>query len=61
LKGTTHTIDRLAKSEVTIDGRTCGFLPDNTKAEWYEVKCEKPLIGGNIMVTNGKDQCLHFN
>lgn len=45
-----------------IEGRTCGFLPDSTPGvgEWYEVKCDKPLIGSNIMVSNKKKSCLHF-
>ena len=41
--------DRLSLVRVTIDGQECGRLPKQTKtAQWYTVKCAKPLVGGVV-------------
>jgi hypothetical protein len=41
--------ERLRDTTVTIDGKICGNLPGSTKTGvWYEVKCEKPLMGKEI-------------
>lgn len=48
-----HTMNRLAKSLVLVEGKECGSLPDKTPgAEWYTVKCDVPVAGKNIMVKN---------
>jgi len=56
------SLRRLQKAEVTIEGQFCGNLPENTPgtAEWYTVKCERPVAGTNIMVRNTLNKCLHF-
>jgi len=61
-QGHESSLRRLQKAEVTIEGQFCGNLPDNTpgSAEWYTVKCERPVAGTNIMVRNTLNKCLHF-
>lgn len=62
--GDDATIERLAKSEITIEGQYCGKLPDKTPAykgdNVYKVVCERPVAGHNIMIRNTQKKCLHF-
>ena len=39
--GDNETSERLSGAEITIDGVTCGFLPNSTPVigEWYTVIC----------------------
>jgi len=63
ISGAPNSQRRLEGAEVTIEGRTCGFIPDSTPENglWYDIVCDKPIIGGNIMVSNRKNTCLHFS
>jgi hypothetical protein len=42
--------DRLAFTKITIDGEVCGTIPNKglSNGAWVEVKCAKPLVGGEI-------------
>ena len=43
----TYYIDRLEGAEITIEGKTCGFLPKSAleSGAWYEVTCKGPIVG----------------
>jgi hypothetical protein len=44
--------ERLTRTLVTVGGQECGKLPASTATgKWYNVKCAKPLVGGEIQLT----------
>jgi hypothetical protein len=54
--------ERLRDTTVTIDGKICGNLPGSTKTGvWYEVKCEKPLMGKEIQLTTTRSAYLQIS
>ena len=41
--------EELAGALITINGKECGKVQDDTKTrQWYEVKCKFPLVGKEV-------------
>jgi len=54
--------ERLADTRITIGGLECGKIQANTKTnQWYEVRCARPLPGGEIQLTTTRADYLQIN
>jgi hypothetical protein len=54
---------RLGGTEITIGGKACGKLPDNTPFKpdtdhWWTVKCASPILGSDVKL---QDKVTHLN
>jgi len=52
---------RLGDAKVEVDGKLCGQVQTETvQGVWYNVVCETPIIGKEIVVTSKENTPLHF-
>ena len=53
--------NRLANSEVTVDGQVCGYLPGVTDpGMWYDVECFDPIVGKSVKIATTEFTYLHI-
>ena len=57
--------ERIKSAKIEIDDQYCGSIPDNAVGGvWYDVECERPLIGTSVKVTDTttiEDDVLAFD
>jgi len=53
--------ERLTGTKITIGGQFCGTIPATGQGKFVEVKCAKPLFGGEIQLTTTRNEYLQIN
>jgi len=53
--------NRLTGTKVTIGGQLCGTIPKTGNGQWAEVRCSKPLSGGDVQLTTVANTWLQVN